>query len=227
MNITPAELLAQYEHANHQWPVIAATETQHHLPRFLLFACGSRESNLTNENGDGGHGRGIFQLDDRSHTIPADFATNIAEQARVAASMLASNIAYYHGSVQPACAAYNCGIGNANAGIHNHGSCDYWTTGRDYGADVVGRMHWLQQHFLPHPAPAPRLLYLVGTDPKRWMHGPDVEALQTALDRHGEHIKVDGWFGPGTNTALRDFQHRAGLHVDGICGPATRAKLGI
>jgi hypothetical protein len=68
------ELSAQYQRAKSQWPFIHRTELARGLPRMLLFAVGSRETNLTNEVGDSGHGHGVWQLDDRSHMPPGGFA---------------------------------------------------------------------------------------------------------------------------------------------------------
>jgi peptidoglycan hydrolase-like protein with peptidoglycan-binding domain len=45
--------------------------------------------------------------------------------------------------------------------------------------------------------------------------GDDVKLLQAAVMPH------DGTFGPQTEAAVRAYQAAAGLHVDGICGPAT------
>jgi peptidoglycan hydrolase-like protein with peptidoglycan-binding domain len=38
---------------------------------------------------------------------------------------------------------------------------------------------------------------------------------------------VDNIDGPATKAAVREFQRRAGLTVDGIAGPATRKALGV
>jgi peptidoglycan hydrolase-like protein with peptidoglycan-binding domain len=51
--------------------------------------------------------------------------------------------------------------------------------------------------------------------------GRQVELLQRALG----NIKVDGIFGPETEAAVRSFQSRAGLPVDGIVGQATISAL--
>ena len=57
-------------------------------------------------------------------------------------------------------------------------------------------------------------------------HGPEVESVQRLLvDKHGYAITVDGDFGPATEEAVRDFQHRHGLDVDGVVGPATWSTL--
>jgi peptidoglycan hydrolase-like protein with peptidoglycan-binding domain len=51
--------------------------------------------------------------------------------------------------------------------------------------------------------------------------GRQVQLLQQALGS----IKVDGIFGPETETAVRSFQSSHGLTVDGIVGPLTSATL--
>jgi len=55
--------------------------------------------------------------------------------------------------------------------------------------------------------------------------GNDVRWLQYSLNTHGYHLIVDGIAGELTILALRDFQERNELIVDGICGPKTREKL--
>jgi hypothetical protein len=82
MRIPAATLLAQYRRASRDWPFIDALELHHGLPRGLLYAVGSRETNLTDKTGDGGHGHGVFQLDDRSHTIPNPFPVALQAELR-------------------------------------------------------------------------------------------------------------------------------------------------
>lgn len=48
-----------------------------------------------------------------------------------------------------------------------------------------------------------------------------VSALQVALTRVGFPLQADGGFGAGTEAAVRAFQARAGLPVDGRVGPYT------
>lgn len=57
--------------------------------------------------------------------------------------------------------------------------------------------------------------------------GVAVTQLQIALVALGYPIAVDGTYGPGTEAAIRDFQSRNGLGVDGIAGPDTRTALGL
>lgn len=67
-----------------------------------------------------------------------------------------------------------------------------------------------------------RLLYL--TRPP--MRGDDVRELQRTLSRLGfDTGSTDGIHGTTTDEALRDFQHNAGLRVDGIAGAATLRTL--
>jgi hypothetical protein len=49
--------------------------------------------------------------------------------------------------------------------------------------------------------------------------GDDVRLLQAALMPH------DGHFGQQTDRAVREYQQRKGLTVDGICGPQTWASI--
>lgn len=60
---------------------------------------------------------------------------------------------------------------------------------------------------------------------RRGAKGTEVMDLQKALVKAGFHIIIDGHFGRATDAALRSFQRKAGLAVDGIAGPATLAHL--
>ncbi len=55
--------------------------------------------------------------------------------------------------------------------------------------------------------------------------GEAVAAAQTALNKHGFGLAVDGAFGPATAAAARSFQSGNGLAVDGIVGPQTWQHL--
>jgi chitosanase len=58
------------------------------------------------------------------------------------------------------------------------------------------------------------------------MQGSDVREIQQALLRAGEEaLTADGVYGRDTDRAVRAFQKRKGLTVDGIVGPATRSAL--
>ncbi len=156
MNISPADLDTQVVHFLSEYPWVWSLESSKGLPRGLLLAVGSRETNLVNELGDGGHGHGVWQLDDRSHVIPDPFP--VETQADVAAGMLASYLQAQGGNVDRAACIYNSGQ-----------PVDEFTTGGDYGSDVYQRMQAIQKMFpvvnppiIPaHPNGAAHMLYLI------------------------------------------------------------------
>lgn len=55
--------------------------------------------------------------------------------------------------------------------------------------------------------------------------GPDVSALQEALNAEGAGLTVDGIFGAKTGQALVAYQQAHGLPADGIAGPQTWALI--
>ncbi|GLI31600.1 C40 family peptidase [Brachybacterium paraconglomeratum] len=60
----------------------------------------------------------------------------------------------------------------------------------------------------------------------RWgSQGSSVEKLQSALNKEGASLAVDGKFGKLTHGAVKDYQRDNGLQVDGVVGPETRGSL--
>ncbi len=57
--------------------------------------------------------------------------------------------------------------------------------------------------------------------------GEAIRRLQLALVQAGATIVVDGDFGWRTDAAVRTFQRKAGLDVDGLAGSATLGALGL
>ncbi len=56
--------------------------------------------------------------------------------------------------------------------------------------------------------------------------GPEVQRIQTVLQQQGFYAgALDGVFGGATEAAVRAFQKRAGLDIDGIVGAQTWAQL--
>lgn len=56
-------------------------------------------------------------------------------------------------------------------------------------------------------------------------HGARVQALQTQLRTLGYGLDTDGYFGHGTEAAVRAFQQAQGMNPDGIAGLDTLARL--
>jgi peptidoglycan hydrolase-like protein with peptidoglycan-binding domain len=57
---------------------------------------------------------------------------------------------------------------------------------------------------------------------RRGLSGEPVKVLQAKLG-----VTADGIFGPGTETALKEYQKKHGLLVDGIAGPDTFVQMGV
>lgn len=55
--------------------------------------------------------------------------------------------------------------------------------------------------------------------------GDDVRRLQESLNQQGYNLAVDGIFGSNTQAAVRDYQSKNGLTVDGIAGNQTMTAL--
>jgi hypothetical protein len=143
MNITGAQLSKQFNRARQMWPFIDEINRSHGLAPFLLYAVGSRETNLDPKFaqgtlGDAGHGHGIWQLDDQNRpgktprNIPREFDFDVRLQAHKAAEMLADLHSRFKDWTK-ACNAYNSGSPLTSK-----------TTGKDYGPDVMGRRNFLE-----------------------------------------------------------------------------------
>jgi peptidoglycan hydrolase-like protein with peptidoglycan-binding domain len=55
--------------------------------------------------------------------------------------------------------------------------------------------------------------------------GDWVTHLQQLLNAHGASLEEDGWFGPLTEDALKQFQTQNGLAADGVAAATTWAAL--
>jgi peptidoglycan hydrolase-like protein with peptidoglycan-binding domain len=60
---------------------------------------------------------------------------------------------------------------------------------------------------------------------KRGNRGEKVKLIQEWLKFHRLHMVIDGIFGPATDYAVRQFQRKKNLGVDGIVGPITFSAL--
>ena len=141
-----------------------AAEVRAGLPQGLLLAVASRETHCRNIVGDGGHGRGVFQIDDRfhgdwlrAHGAGAPGAVpSVEDGAAYAAELLAANLAFGRRKglkgarlFRFAAAAYNAGAGGAWRGVEESGDPDARTAHGNYGADVLERRRlirgWLRE----------------------------------------------------------------------------------
>lgn len=238
---TKAGLTAELARARAQkWEsAMTAAETAKTLPAGLLLAVASQETDMNDVVGDSGHGRGLFQIDDRSHT---DFLTRngaagasgkppVGAAALYAAALLRGNFDYGAANgVKQAdrlkfmLSAYNAGAGGAIAG-YREGDSDRRTTGGDYGRSVLLRYAVFQE--LLGAAPKPHL--------KVGSRGRRVTALKTRLRKwYAKHapaewedfkVKPGPYYGVKLEAAVRDFQTRVGIGVDGVAGDDTAEAL--
>lgn len=120
--------------------LIDAAERRLELPSRILWAIYSRETNLNpyyfSHTGDGGHGHGIGQVDDRSHDIPLDWQVNLSWQVNASAEIFSGCLTLEDRDVVRAANRYNSGQNETR-----------FTTGKDYGPDVFDRWQYLVQAF--------------------------------------------------------------------------------
>jgi hypothetical protein len=122
-------------------PQIAAAATRHNLDPRLLAAVAAQETGGPGSNsgrnivGDGGHGHGLFQIDDRWHAFASTpAAMDPGQNADYAAGILSRNLQRFGGNVRQALSAYNAGSPTAT------GTRTDWGDGKPLGyADSVFR----------------------------------------------------------------------------------------
>jgi hypothetical protein len=109
---------------------IAQAARRHGIEPFLLAAVAAQETggpgvdSGANIVGDGGHGHGIFQIDDRFHAFASTpAARDPAANADYAASLLSDLLRRYGGNVREALSAYNAGAPDAR------GTLTAWSPG--------------------------------------------------------------------------------------------------
>ena len=139
----------------HYAPQIASAAARHGIDARLLAAVAAQETGGPGSNGgrnvvgDGGHGRGLFQIDDRWHQFArSPGAMDPAANADYAAGMLHELIGRY-GNVRQALSAYNAGS------PHAAGTQTDWPDGRrlDYADSVLRHYADLCGHAAPAVAP--------------------------------------------------------------------------
>jgi hypothetical protein len=135
---TAAQLAAQ---GVNYAPQIASAASRYGLDPNLLAAVAAQETGGPGSNGgsnivgDGGHGHGLFQIDDRWHDFASTpGAMDPAKNADYAAGMLSGLLQKYGGNVHEALSAYNAGSPTAT------GTTTTWGDGQTLGyADSVLR----------------------------------------------------------------------------------------
>ena len=154
MNVTKAQLREQCQSlpASHRKLFRDAVETAPHVDYALLRALVSRETNMRNIVGDGGHGRGYGQIDDRSH---GDWLRKVGAghgcppvglAMKYSVGLLEANVRQAITAGVPegqrlrvAVAGYNAGMGGALSGWREHRDPDHNTAHGDYSEDVLAR----------------------------------------------------------------------------------------
>lgn len=134
----------------------------HDLPVPYFYAIASRETNCTNilgdEQDDGFHGVGIVQIDvqhdiARKARDSGSWKTDPDPLIEFGAQILANNVKTAKAQLpgldaqqvlKVAASGYNTGIGRAISGS-KQGDSDKFTTGHDYGKDVMSRMENFRQ----------------------------------------------------------------------------------
>ena len=216
-----------------------SAEKESKLPPGLLLAIASQETDMNDVVGDGGHGRGLFQIDDRSHTTflrqqgankpggkPA-----VPAAAKYAAGLVRFNFDFgvkngvpERDRLRVALSAYTAGAGGALEGFKT-GDSDRRTTGGDYGKAVLGRFAIYQD--LLGVAPPPVL--------QEGSRGKAVREFKDALQAWYERHLPGVWetfgitdsprFGAKLAAAVSDFQNRVRIDIDGVVGDDTREAL--
>jgi len=156
---------------------IAAAAQRHHLDPRLLAAVAAQETGGPQSDsgrnivGDGGHGHGIFQIDDRWHPFaqtPA--AMDPGANAEYAARMLSGFVKHNRGDVHAALSCYNAGSAKAA------GTKTAWGDGTTLGyADSVLR------HYQRISAASPSTQAIVATRDAQVAALPESAARTNAL----------------------------------------------
>ena len=152
MPITEQEAARELAHGRQApwWGALKQAAAAQNLELAFVLAIGSRETNLRDETGDGGHGHGVLQVDDRWHPEVAGKPIHRAtpeELIDAGCQILAEavrGVAHAHPDWPPddqlkvAASAYNAGLRAALRGSAE-GDSDKYATPPPYGRDVMQR----------------------------------------------------------------------------------------
>lgn len=115
--------------------------------------------------------------------------------------------------------AYPLWIAEYGSKLHYTGKVWAWQyTDRGRVAGIKGRVDMNHGYFAQTKTTNTDLL-------RKGDKGDDVKLLQHRLNILGSQLAEDGIWGVKTDQAVRNYQYKAGLTVDGIVGPKTQAAL--
>lgn len=151
---TEADLALHFQRAlDSGWlPFFDSAAHLHHWKVAELLAIASRETRIRNIIGDGGHGHGLMQIDDRAFPdfIATGKALDPAANIHFGAQVLKAANLWLHTKPNPALiadlfpraayAAYNTGAGNVLKSIRAGRDVDHTTAHSSYSADVRARV---------------------------------------------------------------------------------------
>ena len=231
---TPGQLVASLDRAHDEGldAICLEAEQKKGLPRGILLAISSRETHCRNVVGDGGHGRGYFQIDDRAH--PAFLRKHGAfgpggvpptrEAALYAAQLLLDNGTFgKRNGVKPidllkfSLSSYNAGAGNAIKGYRD-GDSDRRTAHANYGRDVLVRLRIVTAWLDDAPIPRDRPVIREGSRGKAVLELKKM--LASATDGPPIFAMTPVW-GKALTKAVLEFQRANGLDDDAVVGPDT------
>jgi hypothetical protein len=177
---------------------IAQAAAQHGLDPNLLAAVAAQETGGPGVNsgrnivGDGGHGRGLFQIDDRSHDFAqTPGAMNPQANADYAAGMISNLLKQFGGNIRKALSAYNSGSPDAS------GTKTTWADGQtlDYADSVLRHYQQLGRGApaMQHDSRAPHHHHQHG-------HWRSIMGTDATGHRAGSGMTVDDYINGGSST---------------------------
>lgn len=101
-----------------------------------------------------------------------------------------------------------------------------WSAGKNYGPQILDILSRILKATTSTSTTATTTTSTTSSNLlRKGDRGDAVKLLQHRLNLTGCSLTEDGIWGAKTDTAVRNFQYKAGLTVDGIVGPKTQAKL--
>lgn len=160
---TDKSLMRQLEEIKQYEDTVKKVSARYEIPASVIAGLGSRESHwglaLTppgpGGTGDGGHGRGLLQIDDRWHKAFIDSGkwADAKENIIYGCAVLKNSIDFFAKKtgwkmgfdlLKAGIAGYNCGPSRAFESYSKGLGVDYYTAGRNYSKDVLERAGWFQ-----------------------------------------------------------------------------------